>query len=184
MVSGEENTSRRDNREREPSIEATAAKTPARDDLTEVKKMLADFLTEQKNQAKMIEENSKELKAFSRRKRERPNTARLRARVDPQRLALLGETQRIYHRRLRVEKRTNPLNASLTSLTKRNQPTQSVHGRKVQKETDKNHALLTLKARRALPRQRLWETPQNTHSTPAKSDTRRSKSAEHSALTP
>ncbi|KFK23253.1 hypothetical protein AALP_AAs71667U000100, partial [Arabis alpina] len=29
---------------------------------------------------------SKELKALSRRKRERPNTARLRARVDPQRL--------------------------------------------------------------------------------------------------
>ncbi|KFK24272.1 hypothetical protein AALP_AAs53491U000100 [Arabis alpina] len=86
MVSGEENTSRRDNREREPSIEATAAKTPARDDLTEVKKMLADFLTEQNKQAKMIEENSKELKALSRRKRERPNTARLRARVDSQRL--------------------------------------------------------------------------------------------------
>ncbi|KFK22823.1 hypothetical protein AALP_AAs39395U000100, partial [Arabis alpina] len=86
MVSGEENTSRKDNREREPPIEATAAKTPARDDLTEVKKMLEDFFTEQKKQAKMIEENSKELKALSRRKRERPNTTRLRARVDPQRL--------------------------------------------------------------------------------------------------
>ncbi|KFK22070.1 hypothetical protein AALP_AAs48547U000400 [Arabis alpina] len=35
MVSGEENTSRRDNREREPSIEVTAAKTPAHGDLTE-----------------------------------------------------------------------------------------------------------------------------------------------------
>ncbi|KFK23349.1 hypothetical protein AALP_AAs40432U000100, partial [Arabis alpina] len=80
------NTSRRDNREREPSIEATAAKAPARDDLTEVKKMLEDFFTEQKKQAKMIEENSKELKALSRRKRERPSTTRLRARVDPQRL--------------------------------------------------------------------------------------------------
>ncbi|KFK39480.1 hypothetical protein AALP_AA3G249600 [Arabis alpina] len=86
MVSGEKNTSRRDNREREPSIEVTAAKTPTHGDLTEVKKMLADFLTEQKKQAKIIEENSKELKALSRRKRERPNTARLRARVDPQRL--------------------------------------------------------------------------------------------------
>ncbi|KFK23342.1 hypothetical protein AALP_AAs38956U000100, partial [Arabis alpina] len=86
MVSGEENTSRRENREREPLVEATAAKTPAHGDLTEVKKMLEDFLTEQKKQAKMIEENSKELKALSRRKRERPNTARLRARVDPQRL--------------------------------------------------------------------------------------------------
>ncbi|KFK22553.1 hypothetical protein AALP_AAs68488U001400, partial [Arabis alpina] len=86
MVSGEENTSRGDNREREPTVEATAAKTPAQGDLTEVKKMLEDFLTEQKKQAKKIEENSNELKALSRRKRERPSTARLRARVDPQRL--------------------------------------------------------------------------------------------------
>ncbi|KFK32364.1 hypothetical protein AALP_AA6G232000 [Arabis alpina] len=86
MVSGEENTSRRDNQEKEPSIEAIAAKNPADGDLTDVKKMLEDFLTEQKKQAKMIEENSKELKALSRRKRERPNTTRLRARVDPQRL--------------------------------------------------------------------------------------------------
>ncbi|KFK32279.1 hypothetical protein AALP_AA6G221800 [Arabis alpina] len=84
MVSGEENTSRRDNREREPSVKATATKNPAHGDLTDVKKMLEDFLTEQKKQAKMIEENSKELKALSRRKRKRPNTARLRARVDPQ----------------------------------------------------------------------------------------------------
>ncbi|KFK36457.1 hypothetical protein AALP_AA4G126900 [Arabis alpina] len=86
MVSGEENTSRRDNREREPSIEATATKNPAHGNLTDVKTMLEDFLTEQKKQAKMIEEKSKELKALSRRKRERPNTTRLRARVDPQRL--------------------------------------------------------------------------------------------------
>ncbi|KFK24202.1 hypothetical protein AALP_AAs58336U000200 [Arabis alpina] len=86
MVSGEENTSRRDNQKREPPIEATATKNPAHGDLTDVKKMLEDFLTEQKKQAKMIEENSKELKALSRRKRERPNTTRLRARVDPQRL--------------------------------------------------------------------------------------------------
>ncbi|KFK24493.1 hypothetical protein AALP_AAs49847U000100 [Arabis alpina] len=67
MVSGEENTSHRDNQEREPPIEATATKNPAHGDLTDVKKMLEDFLTEQKKQAKMIEENSK-------------------ARVDPQRL--------------------------------------------------------------------------------------------------
>ncbi|KFK22592.1 hypothetical protein AALP_AAs74016U000200 [Arabis alpina] len=83
MVSGEENTSRRNNQEKEPSIEATAAKNPADGDLTDVKKMLEDFLTEQKKQAKMIEENSKELKALSRRKRERPNTTRLRERDLP-----------------------------------------------------------------------------------------------------
>ncbi|KFK23215.1 hypothetical protein AALP_AAs44667U000200 [Arabis alpina] len=90
MVSGEENTSRRDNQAREPPIEATATKNPAHGDLTDVKKMLEDFLTKQKKQAKMIEENSKELKAFSRRKSERPNTTRLRARVDPQRLDFSG----------------------------------------------------------------------------------------------
>ncbi|KFK44423.1 hypothetical protein AALP_AA1G254900 [Arabis alpina] len=54
--------------------------------MTEVKKMLDTFLTEQKKQAEIIEANSKELKALSRRKRGRPDTARLRARVDPQRL--------------------------------------------------------------------------------------------------
>ncbi|KFK22721.1 hypothetical protein AALP_AAs62920U000100 [Arabis alpina] len=54
--------------------------------MTEVKKMLDTFLTEQKKQAKIIEANSKELKALSRRKRGRPDAARLRARVNPQRL--------------------------------------------------------------------------------------------------
>ncbi|KFK31115.1 hypothetical protein AALP_AA6G069900 [Arabis alpina] len=86
MVSGEENTSRRNNQEKELSVEATTAKAPAQGDITEVKKMLDTFLTEQKKQAKIIEANSKELKALSRRKRGRPDTARLRASVDPQRL--------------------------------------------------------------------------------------------------
>ncbi|KFK39732.1 hypothetical protein AALP_AA3G280900 [Arabis alpina] len=86
MVSGEENTSRRDNQEKQPSVEATATKAPAQGDMTEVKKMLDTFLTEQKKQAKIIEANSKELKALSRRKRGRPDTTRLRALVDPQRL--------------------------------------------------------------------------------------------------
>ncbi|KFK42019.1 hypothetical protein AALP_AA2G201700, partial [Arabis alpina] len=86
MVSGEENTSRRYNQEKELSVEATAAKAPAQGDITEVKKMLDSFLTEQKKQAKIIEANSKELKALSRRKRRRPDTARLRVCVDPQRL--------------------------------------------------------------------------------------------------
>ncbi|KFK24471.1 hypothetical protein AALP_AAs55507U000100, partial [Arabis alpina] len=86
MVSGEENTSHRNNQEKELSVEATAAKAPAHGDITEVKKMLDTFLTEQKKQAKIIEANLKELKALSRRKRGRPDTARLRARVDPQRL--------------------------------------------------------------------------------------------------
>ncbi|KFK26822.1 hypothetical protein AALP_AA8G298100 [Arabis alpina] len=86
MVSGEENTSRRNNQEKELSVEATAAKTPAQGDITEVKKMLDTFLTEHKKQAKIIEANSKELKALSRRKRGRPDTTRLRARVDPHHL--------------------------------------------------------------------------------------------------
>ncbi|KFK22068.1 hypothetical protein AALP_AAs48547U000300 [Arabis alpina] len=54
--------------------------------MTEVKKMLDTFLPEQKKQAKIIEANSKELKALSRRKRGRPDTARLRARVNHQHL--------------------------------------------------------------------------------------------------
>ncbi|KFK24012.1 hypothetical protein AALP_AAs56912U000400 [Arabis alpina] len=86
MVSGEEHMSRRDNQEKEPSVEATATKAPAQGNITEVKKMLETFFTEQKRQAKINEATSKELKALSRRKRERPNTTRLRARVDPQRL--------------------------------------------------------------------------------------------------
>ncbi|KFK25614.1 hypothetical protein AALP_AA8G137500 [Arabis alpina] len=86
MVSGEENTSRRNNQEKELSVEATATKALAPGDITEVKKMLDTFLTEQKKQAKIIEATSKELKALSRRKRGRPETAGLRARVDPQRL--------------------------------------------------------------------------------------------------
>ncbi|KFK41085.1 hypothetical protein AALP_AA2G084100 [Arabis alpina] len=86
MVSGEENMSRRNNQEKEPLVEATAIKAPAQGDITEVKKMLETFLTKQNKQAKIIEATSKELKALSRRKRERPDTARLRARVDPQRL--------------------------------------------------------------------------------------------------
>ncbi|KFK36506.1 hypothetical protein AALP_AA4G133100 [Arabis alpina] len=86
MVSGEENTSRRDNQERKPSVEVTATKAPTQCDMNKVKKMLDTFLTEQKKQAKIIDTNSKELKALSRRKCGRPETARLRARVDPQRL--------------------------------------------------------------------------------------------------
>ncbi|KFK41084.1 hypothetical protein AALP_AA2G084100 [Arabis alpina] len=78
--------SRRNNQEKEPLVEATAIKAPAQGDITEVKKMLETFLTKQNKQAKIIEATSKELKALSRRKRERPDTARLRARVDPQRL--------------------------------------------------------------------------------------------------
>ncbi|KFK22104.1 hypothetical protein AALP_AAs56774U000200 [Arabis alpina] len=86
MVSGEENTSRRDNQEKEPSIGATATKAAAEGDITEVKKMLETFLTEQKKQAKINEAISKKRRALSRRKSERPDTSRLRARVDPQRL--------------------------------------------------------------------------------------------------
>ncbi|KFK30001.1 hypothetical protein AALP_AA7G204900 [Arabis alpina] len=86
MVSGKENTSRRDYQEKQHSVEATATKAPAQGHMTEVKKMLDTFLTEQKKQANIIEANSKELKALSRRKRGRPDTARLRARVNPQRL--------------------------------------------------------------------------------------------------
>ncbi|KFK23907.1 hypothetical protein AALP_AAs42938U000100 [Arabis alpina] len=54
--------------------------------LTEVKKMLETFLKEQKEQANINEATSKELKALSQTKRGRPDTTRLRARVDPQRL--------------------------------------------------------------------------------------------------
>ncbi|KFK23915.1 hypothetical protein AALP_AAs45682U000200 [Arabis alpina] len=86
MVSDEENTSRRDNQEKEPSVEATTTKAPAQADITEVKKMLETFLTEQKKQAKINEATSKELRVLSRRKRGRPDTTRLRARIDPQRL--------------------------------------------------------------------------------------------------
>ncbi|KFK22821.1 hypothetical protein AALP_AAs55574U000100 [Arabis alpina] len=86
MVSSEENTSRRNNQEKEPSVGATAANTAAQGDITEVKKMLETFLTEQKKQAKINEATSKELRALSRRERRRPNTAKLRAYVDPQRL--------------------------------------------------------------------------------------------------
>ncbi|KFK24375.1 hypothetical protein AALP_AAs70527U000100 [Arabis alpina] len=86
MVSGEENTSRRDNQEKKPSVEATATKVAAQGDIIEVKRMLATFLTEQKKQSKINEATSKELRALSRRKHGSPNTARLRARVDPQRL--------------------------------------------------------------------------------------------------
>ncbi|KFK26169.1 hypothetical protein AALP_AA8G211900 [Arabis alpina] len=48
--------------------------------------MLETFLTEQKKQAKINEATSKELRALLRRKRGRADTARLRARVDHQRL--------------------------------------------------------------------------------------------------
>ncbi|KFK24814.1 hypothetical protein AALP_AA8G028300 [Arabis alpina] len=53
MVSDKQNTSRRDNQEKEPSVEATATKATSQGDITE---------------------------------RGRPDTARLRVRVDPQRL--------------------------------------------------------------------------------------------------
>ncbi|KFK22091.1 hypothetical protein AALP_AAs66639U000100 [Arabis alpina] len=86
MVNGEENTSRRDDHEKEPSVGANATNVVAQGDITKVKKMLETFLTEQKKQAKINEATSKELKAFSRRKHGRPDTTRLRARVDPQRL--------------------------------------------------------------------------------------------------
>ncbi|KFK27774.1 hypothetical protein AALP_AA8G427200 [Arabis alpina] len=86
MVSGEENTSRRDNHEKEPSVGATATNAATQGDITEVKKMLETFFTEQKKQAKFNEATSKELKALSQRKRRRPDTTRLTARVDPQRL--------------------------------------------------------------------------------------------------
>ncbi|KFK29434.1 hypothetical protein AALP_AA7G133900 [Arabis alpina] len=86
MMNGEENTSRRDNQEKEPSVGATATKAATQGNITEVKKMLETFLTEQKKQAKINEATSKEVRALSRRKRGRSDTARLRARLDPQRL--------------------------------------------------------------------------------------------------
>ncbi|KFK32288.1 hypothetical protein AALP_AA6G222900 [Arabis alpina] len=92
MVSGEGNktceeaSSRRVDYEKEPSVEAAVTNVAAQGDVTEVKKMLETFLKEQKEQAKINEATSKELKALSRRKRGRPDTTRHKARVDPQRL--------------------------------------------------------------------------------------------------
>ncbi|KFK39822.1 hypothetical protein AALP_AA3G292900 [Arabis alpina] len=95
MVSGETNKSgdgsrqlsaRINNREKEPSVEAAATNFAAKGDIAEVKKMLEALLKEQTEQTRINEATSKELKAFSRRKRERLDTTRLRARVDPHRL--------------------------------------------------------------------------------------------------
>ncbi|KFK26599.1 hypothetical protein AALP_AA8G269500 [Arabis alpina] len=83
---GEEASSCRVDHEKEPSVKVAATKVAAQGDITEVKKMLETFLKEQKEQAKINEATSKELKALSRRKRGRPDTTRLRARVDHQHL--------------------------------------------------------------------------------------------------
>ncbi|KFK22829.1 hypothetical protein AALP_AAs43016U000400 [Arabis alpina] len=84
--SGKDHTSRRDDQEKEPSIEASATNVAAPGDITKVKKMLETFLKGQKKQAKINEATSRELKVLSRRKHGRPDTTRLRDRVDPQRL--------------------------------------------------------------------------------------------------
>ncbi|KFK28845.1 hypothetical protein AALP_AA7G056000 [Arabis alpina] len=93
MVSGEANKSGDGSRqssarkrEEEPSVIAAATNVAAQGDITKDKKMLETILKEQKEQTKINEATSKEMKALSRRKRERPDTTRLRARMDPQRL--------------------------------------------------------------------------------------------------
>ncbi|KFK24240.1 hypothetical protein AALP_AAs67875U000100 [Arabis alpina] len=83
---GEEVSSHIADHEKDPTAEATATDVAAKGDITEVKKMLETLLEEQKEKTRINEATSKELKALSRRKRGRPDTTGLRARVDPQHL--------------------------------------------------------------------------------------------------